>query len=383
MNCPICGDGHYEAVWRHSSGIANGLCLNCGHVYVAGSDSLDVNSTYVDFAQSYSDEYLLDPSTPIFAYARARAQSLREWKPDLGAVLEIGSGYGHFLHVLGDDLFRAGLEPSPAGAAFSRARFGLDMVIPGSLEQVNADWPGREVDAVCAFHVLEHLRDPFALLSFAQTRLTENGLLVIAVPELRTLNPDLIELYFLRRGWHLHTFSESTIGRLFADAGFAVIRIEPEAWTPMLRSSMRVIARFTGHRKRVPSEATLEASRNALRGFHDRLDQGLDALREQIGRWQACGIRVAIYGAGMHTRALFDLVNIDPSAIVCVIDDDPAKAGSSIAEVPCWSFADALTTSLDVILVSTLASEDVLLESLPHKCGAGIQIFGIYRDFLT
>lgn len=415
MTCPVCSDPSYEVVWQHASGIANGLCLSCGHVYVTGVETLDAHVAYADFAQSYPDEYLLDPSMPLFDYARSRAQSLRHWKPDLGAVLEIGSGYGHFLHVLGEGRFRAGLEPSPAGVTFARTRFGLEMVVQGSLEtvlqgssgthfrdacetasqgpsetatpspvdHVGADWPGQKVDAVCAFHVLEHLRDPFTLLEFARTRLTENGLLVIAVPDLRTLNPDLIELYFLRRGWHLHTFQEDSIRRLLAGAGFDLIHVESERRSTMYPSSLLIISRFTVEQNRVFANPAVAASRAALYRFHAKLNHGLNALREELRRWQARGMRIAIYGGGMHTRALLDLAEIAASSIACVIDDDPAKAGNSIAGVPCLSLAQVMRTPPDVILVSTLASEESLLASLPQKLGSDIQIFGIYRDFLA
>lgn len=381
MNCPICEDERFESVWTHGSGIANGICLNCGHVYLTGFSSSEAISKYADFAQSYDDDFLLNPSTPLFTLARTRKEVLRQWKPDLSAVVEIGSGYGHFLHILGHGVDRIGLEPSTAGVRFAQQQFGLDAIKAGSLERVGCDWPGRKVDAICSFHVLEHLQNPYTFLEFVRTRLADSGVLMLAVPELGTLNPDLIELYFLFRAWHIHTFSKNSIYRLLARSGFEVMQVINEPVNTMLRSSILIIARPRDGQDIVEPPPNVDAARQALHCFHTRLDTGLEALRQRIDAWHTSGMRVAIYGGGMHTRALFELAGLKLSAITCVIDDDPAKAGDEILGIPIKSFADTIAAAPDVILISTLASEDALLERLPNNLPSGIQLFGIYRHF--
>lgn len=386
MNCPICRHEHYEAVWRHPTGMVNGLCLNCGHVYVAGAGGLDVDSAYDEFGQSYGDEYLLDPEVPLFAYAQSRSELLRARQPNLSAVLEVGTGYGHFLHILGSDVFRCGLEPSPIELDFARQHFSLDFLVQASFEQVEGTWPGRALDAVCSFHVLEHVRDPHAFLAFAKERLSENGILMVAVPELATVNPDLIELYFLRRGWHLHTFSEASIKRLFAVNGLEIIDMRMEQRTKMLRSSMLVTAKVSGKKvtpKPLPDLESVSAAGIALKRFHTKIDHGLATLRQHLIEWKAEGSRIAIYGGGMHTQALFELAEIDLPAIECVVDDDPAKAGVMIAGIPCVPFNEMCRRAPDIVIISTLASEDALLSSLPSKIGPGTRVLGVYRDFFS
>jgi FlaA1/EpsC-like NDP-sugar epimerase len=125
----------------------------------------------------------------------------------------------------------------------------------------------------------------------------------------------------------------------------------------------------------------VEASLSAARRFHDRLVGGLNRLRDQVAEWRDHGQRVAVYGGGMHTRALFELADLDLATVTAVIDEDPAKAGTAIAGIPVISFSEAIAAAPDVILISTLASEDALLDRLPGKVPAGTRIFGIYRHF--
>jgi len=150
----------------------------------------------------------------------------------------------------------------------------------------------------------------------------------------------------------------------------------------MSPSSMFVIARHFGARSiTLPGRPDVVDARSSLQAFHSALARGLDALREQMTAWRDEGLRVAVYGGGMHTRALFELAGLDLAAIAAVIDDDLKKAGTAIAGIPVIPLSEALAAAPDIILISTLASEDALLERLPGKVPAGIRIFGIYRHF--
>lgn len=385
--CPLCGSSRHENVWEHETGVANGICLDCGHVRLTYLTMTPASEVYADFRQSYPDSYLLDPETPLFGLARSRAELLRRCVPALESVLEIGCGYGHFLMALGDVALRVGIEPSKEAAAFGREQFGLDQVRQESFEDIavtDPHWPGRQLDAICSFHVLEHVRDPVGFLEFCTQRLRRGGVLIVAVPELHTLHPDLVELHFLKQQWHVHTFSEPSLRSLLTQCGLEIMLIEREAPTPMLRSSMLAVARFTGDPAAgVPVTTDIAAHRAALLRFHGVLDRGLAALRRQVGAWRGEARRVAVYGGGMHTQALFELAAIDVAAVDVIIDDDPRKAGDTIHGVPVQGYARVMSDPPDILLVSTLASEDVLLSRLRDSVPAGTEVYGIYRDFIN
>ncbi len=80
------------------------------------------------------------------------------------------------------------------------------------------------VEAISMWHVLEHVEDPLTLLKKHHSNLTENGVLLIALP-----NPDSHDAAHYKDRWaaydvprHLWHFRESDIKKLAQKSGFAV-----------------------------------------------------------------------------------------------------------------------------------------------------------------
>ena len=100
--------------------------------------------------------------------------------PPSAEVLDVGCGSGDFLAAIAPGMRRAvGLDWSPAAVALSRAR-GLEAV-EGDLSVRVAGFEGA-FDAVCAFHVLEHLPDPVSFLGLLRRCLRPGGSLFLSVP---------------------------------------------------------------------------------------------------------------------------------------------------------------------------------------------------------
>jgi SAM-dependent methyltransferase len=104
--------------------------------------------------------------------------------PEGGRVLELGAGDGRFVALLSSAGFEArGIEPSPSACA-AAARIGAD-VVNASAETAAVE-AGSE-DAVVVWHALEHLRDPAAAVRRAREWLVPGGRLIVAVPDLASL----------------------------------------------------------------------------------------------------------------------------------------------------------------------------------------------------
>jgi SAM-dependent methyltransferase len=105
---------------------------------------------------------------------------VRSRLPSSAEVLDVGCGSGDFLAAIAPGVRRAvGLDWSPAAVAQSRAR-GLE-VVEGDLSALSAGLEGR-FDAVCAFHVLEHLPEPVPFLGVLRRCLRSGGSLFLSVP---------------------------------------------------------------------------------------------------------------------------------------------------------------------------------------------------------
>jgi len=95
-------------------------------------------------------------------------------------VLEIGAGDGRFVaRMRARGLDARGVEPSPSARERARAR-GIEL-------SAELRGNGEHEDAIVFWHVLEHLPDPAAALGSARRALAPSGTLVVAVPNLASL----------------------------------------------------------------------------------------------------------------------------------------------------------------------------------------------------
>lgn len=139
-----------------------------------------------------------------------------------GRYLDVGCGSGGALGVaaaLGWQV--AGIEVDEAAAAKAR-RFTGELHVGDVLTAPFA--PGR-FDVVTAFHVLEHVPDPVAVLRRAIAWLAPDGLLIVEVPNAGGLGAAIFG-----RAWsglelprHLSHFSPETLDRTVREAGGRVV----------------------------------------------------------------------------------------------------------------------------------------------------------------
>lgn len=107
----------------------------------------------------------------------------------------------------------------------------LDKVVIGRIETVLSDLPNSRFDCIVCNDVLEHLVDPYGFLDDVPRCLTEAGVLVVSIPNVRYW-PHLTD-YVLRGNWeyqnegildrtHLRFFTEKSIIATFERHGFDI-----------------------------------------------------------------------------------------------------------------------------------------------------------------
>jgi SAM-dependent methyltransferase len=112
-----------------------------------------------------------------------------------GHLLEIGPSWGAFCLLAK----RAGflveaIEQDPDCCEFLNSRIGVKAILRNDEAAALVD--AAQPDVIAAWHVLEHLRDPWTMIDAAAARLAPGGILVLALP-----NPYAIQFRLLGRHW--------------------------------------------------------------------------------------------------------------------------------------------------------------------------------------
>ncbi|GIV55221.1 MAG: hypothetical protein KatS3mg039_1739 [Candidatus Kapaibacterium sp.] len=162
-------------------------------------------------------------------YDLVRTDVVRHVPPTARRLLDIGCGAGLTARYAKDTLGLeevVGIEFVPEIAEQAAAR--LDRVFCGDVETMALDFPAGYFDCILCADVLEHLRDPWALLRRLRPLLSSTGVLVASIPNLRharVLAKILLDRFeyepsgILDRT-HLRFFTQHTIEQLFRSSGY-------------------------------------------------------------------------------------------------------------------------------------------------------------------
>jgi 2-polyprenyl-3-methyl-5-hydroxy-6-metoxy-1,4-benzoquinol methylase len=138
-------------------------------------------------------------------------------------VLDVGAGRGRFVATARAHGFLGeGIEPSRRGVESAASEYGVALE-RATLEEAD---PNGSYDAVTLWHVLEHLDDPGAALGRVAGWLAPDGVLLVAVPNLDSLQARIgrARWYHLDVPRHRTHFTARGLERLLRRHGFEPLR---------------------------------------------------------------------------------------------------------------------------------------------------------------
>jgi SAM-dependent methyltransferase len=143
------------------------------------------------------------------------------WRGE-GKVLDVGCGAGGNLKTLQEQGWDPyGIEMSEVAATHAR-KLVTENIHSGTLE--SAPFSAKSFDLVLMSHSLEHLPSPLDALHRIHRLLKEDGLLVVSVPNLKSLEFKLFGpwWYPLDPPRHFYHFERKSLTRVLAQAGFRI-----------------------------------------------------------------------------------------------------------------------------------------------------------------
>jgi 2-polyprenyl-3-methyl-5-hydroxy-6-metoxy-1,4-benzoquinol methylase len=201
-------------------------------LYLDGEGSVPELKSYYGFTY---DESPANPLVQLYQKWLDAIESLR--RP--GRILDIGCGTGLFLSVARARGWEPhGVDDCREATAWARSHFGLD-VREGQFADFAPD--GERFDAITMWDIIEHAREPVALLRAARAALAPDGVIAISTPNQRSILDVVaglayraslgrvtapLEKFYIAQ--HFLYFTPDTLADAAARAGLAIIRVDRE-----------------------------------------------------------------------------------------------------------------------------------------------------------
>ena len=165
-------------------------------------------------------------------YFRSQRKEMIPFIPNnVRTLLEVGCGTGSFASHLkalrGIEV--TGIEPQQS--AYEQASTVLDRVLQLDVDSGITELKGKQFDCIVFNDVLEHLVDPWAVLTKVRELLMPGGSVVASIPNIRYM-PALKE-FVIKGTWryqqdgvmdktHLRFFTQTSIAELFDSSGYDI-----------------------------------------------------------------------------------------------------------------------------------------------------------------
>ena len=168
-------------------------------------------------------------------YNHERPEMLAYLPSGCTTLLDVGCGEGTFAGYIKnkENLEAWGIELMEGPAKEAEKR--LDKVFIGPCEDFIEGLPDNFFDVIYCNDVLEHLVDPYIVLGVLKNKLTEKGVIISSIPNIRY--HDAFKKVWLKKRWeyeghgifdktHMRFFTKSSIAKMYRDQGYEILKHE-------------------------------------------------------------------------------------------------------------------------------------------------------------
>ena len=227
LACPACGAATKHRHLYRKNGCVILRCLACG-LGRAEAEEFKPAAYYTKsyFAGGHADGYVDYLATePVLRREFARTVAFVRKHRAAGKLLELGCAYGFFLQEAKRHFEVAGIELAEDAAAHCR-RSGL-RVVPGVADDAVMTLLGP-MDVVVLLDVIEHLPEPYEVLSLCARHLRPDGIIVLTTGDFGSAAAWLMGARWrlMTPPQHLWFFTAQSVRRLASRLGLRVESLE-------------------------------------------------------------------------------------------------------------------------------------------------------------
>jgi 2-polyprenyl-3-methyl-5-hydroxy-6-metoxy-1,4-benzoquinol methylase len=320
----------------------------------------DHNIGYMQSGHALADKYGQDFLRFIHAALSKSGNRVRR-------LMDIGCGGCYVLHELkaaGYDVF--GIDPGP-----TTARHAAELGIPVATGFYPLAHGFGKMDAVLSSGTLEHVTDPVAFLRAHHADLTDDGLLIVSVPD-STPSIALGDLSMILHE-HISYFDEDSLRRVVTEAGFDVIETAYASYGASLYCVARR-ARQGGIRAN-PGTARFHSFANKVHAACRRFETYVQPLLKR---------RDVSVGFYVPLRPLPYLSRIGAFRGFRFFDDDPGVHGKYFDgfNVPVENFADLQARPVSHMVIMSLPHAPAIARKIREHFGNRLVVTSL-EEILT
>ena len=345
------------------------VCRSCGHVFM--SPRMTEKELGVFYENQLRESFtaprgetigLFDADMKVIQQVLGHGNNRR--------VLEIGCYTGYMLKYLADHGWKPeGIEPNRQSANRARELFGFP-VFEGMVENFTTDDP---YELIVMGSVLEHVNNPFKILSAVHTLLKDGGYLFIRVPDVFELNLDTIADVFSIE--HPHMFSAITLRRILSRVGF--VEIENVKHEKFKRHIISLSQKSSNAVPVIQTNMHDKAAESILQYNNFNAEIRRQA-RKKIDPLVSDGSRITIYGAGSHTEFLYRYTEIEKCNVSTIVDSNPKKHCQVLLNHTIQPPEYISPDNTDTIIISSRAFQEDIYHQIKGYEKLGIRILKLY-----
>ena len=368
--CPICdSQSNSEKIYKPRGTLVDMevfMCHECSHIFSTKkskaskptSDNIQAKIQKISCDADYTEVRVGKQQMTDKDFDRLVNYSIKNPDFVIKDVLDTCSARGHFIEKVknywGDDVNSDAIEPDPYMAVKYVDSDNFKVFI-GELENYEIK---KKFDVVYSCHSLEHYKNPIKVFSFASKVINKNGLFIINVPNIMTLDTyQGFDEYFY--DYHLQYFCPNTLTLLSQKMGFMAEEIYESGSDLVIFFRKRTVLDYNNNKGELQKN-----KRTLVDNYIKRVQavqKNLPSISLYIKKYIAGYDNVVFCGAGRVLDSIVKYGSLDISKDKIVLMDNFLSNGTSelygkkvikfddvnVAENTAWIiFANSSSTAL-------------------------------------